>query len=419
MLLKNANYIDIKNEKVETQIDIRIENGKIIEIGQNLEDREYIDCSSKLIIPTFTNAHTHLGMSMMRNYSDDLELQDWLEKKIWPFEAKLTDEDVYWASKLSVIESLKNGVGNVVDMYDHTDMVAEACKEIGIKAILARGVLDVFGHGEEKIDEFIKNYNTYNSEKVKIVLGPHAIYTCSTDFLKECLKVSKEYGNMLHIHVSETRKEVEDCLKEHGVRVVEYLNSIGYLDTKIIAAHCVHLNDVEIDIIKDKEFYPIYNPVSNLKLASGFTPIKNMLEKNLTIGIGTDSSSSNNNLSILKELQVGAIVNKNINESSSAIKTIDMLKMATTNGSVVTGFNNGSIEVGKDADFNFFNLNSINFTPKTNDLIGAVVYSATTEDICDVMIDGEFVVKNREVLTADEEEIKYKVNTLTEKILRS
>lgn len=419
MLLKNANYIDLINEKVVTATDIKIENGKIIEIGQDLQDKNYIDCSSKLLVPTFTNAHTHLGMSMMRNYSDDLELQDWLEKKIWPFEAKLSDEDVYWASKLSVLESLKNGVGNVVDMYDHLDVVAKACEESGIKAILARGVMDVFGNGEARIDEFKKNYRDHNSEKVKIVLGPHAIYTCSTDYLKECLNVSREYGNMLHIHVSETRKEVEDCLKEYGTTVVEYLESIGYLDTKIIAAHCVHLSDKEINMISDKEFYPIYNPVSNLKLASGFTPIKSMFDSNITVGIGTDSSSSNNNLSILKEIQTGAIVNKNLNKSSSAIKTIDMLKLATINGSVITGFNNGSIEVNKDADFVFFNLNSINFTPTTNDMIGAVVYSAMTEDISDVIIDGEFVVKNREVINMDEEEIKFKVNTLTEKILRS
>lgn len=418
MILKNVSYVDLINEKVITNVDIEISDGKIKEIGQNLCG-EYIDCSSKLIVPTFTNAHTHLGMSMMRNYSDDLELQDWLEKMIWPFEAKLTEEDIYWASKLSVLESLKNGVGNVVDMYDHLDMVVSVCKEAKIKAVLARGVMDIFGGGEARIDEFKSNFRDFNSEKVKIILGPHAIYTCSKDYLIECLNVSKQYGQMLHIHVSETKKEVEDCLKENGVRVVEYLKSLGYLDTKIIAAHCVHLDDNEIERIENTKFYPIYNPVSNLKLASGFTPIKKMLDAGLVVGIGTDSSASNNNLSILKELQVGAIVNKNINGSSSAVKTVDLLKMATINGAKITGFNNGSIEVGKDADFNFFDLNSINFTPNTNDLIAATVYSAMENDITDVMIDGEFVVRDRNVLTIDEEEVKYKLNMLTQKILRS
>lgn len=416
MILKNANYIDVKNGKVITQTDIEIEDGKIVKIGENLQANDYIDCSSKLIVPAFTNAHTHLGMSMMRNYSDDLELQDWLVKKIWPFEAKLTEEDIYWGAKLSAVESVKNGVCAVVDMYDKVEATARACKEVGIKGILAKGVLDVAGSGSERIDVFKQNYREYNSDDIKVVLGPHAIYTCSTDFLKECLKVSKEYGGMLHIHVSETMKEVEDSKSLYGMTPVEYLDSLGYLDTKIIAAHCVYITDSEIEMIVGREFYPVYNPVSNLKLASGFTPVKKILDANINLGIGTDSSSSNNNLSILKEIHVGAIVNKAINKSSLSVQANEMLKLATVNGSKITGFDNGFVEVGKSADLTFFDLNSINFTPK-NDLIGALCYSATPEDIKDMMVNGEFIMKDRAVLNVDEEEVKYEVNKLTDRIL--
>ncbi|MBL7575720.1 5-methylthioadenosine/S-adenosylhomocysteine deaminase [Peptoniphilus asaccharolyticus DSM 20463] len=418
MILKNANYIDVINGKVVTSVDIEIEDGKIVNIGQNLNGNDYIDCSSKLIVPAFTNAHTHMGMSMMRNYSDDLELQDWLEQKIWPFEAKLTKEDMYWGSKLSAIESVKNGVCAVVDMYDNVDATAKVCNEVGIKGILGKGLLDIDGRGADRLEAFKQNYNECNSEKTKVILAPHAIYTCSTEFLKECLMLSREYGNVLHIHVSETKREFDDCVNLHGMTPVEYLETIGYLDTKIIAAHCVYLTDKEIDMIADKEFYPVYNPVSNLKLASGFTPVKKILDAKINLGIGTDSSSSNNSLSVLKEIQVGAIVNKAINKSSSSVQANEILKLATINGSKITGFNNGAVEVGKEADLTFFDLNSINFTPK-NDLIGAVCYSASSEDIRDVMIDGKFVMKDRVVLTADEEQIKYEVNRLTDRILRS
>ena len=421
ILLKNISYVDIKNGKIIENSDIYIEENNIKKIGKNLniDADNIIYGENKLAVPAYINAHSHLGMAMMRNYADDLDLDTWLNKEIWPFEAKLTDEDIYWSSMLSIIENIKSGTSTVCDMYYSMDRVSEAIGKSGIRGVLTRGLMDIAGGGEERLDETRKLYEDYHNKyngRVKIVPAPHALYTCSTEYLKEIFNMARGFDNTINMHISETIKEVEDCKKDYNNTPLNYLNEIGMLDLKVIAAHCTHITDEEIDLIKDKEFYPVYNPSSNLKLASGFTPIAKLIEKGVKVCIGTDGSSSNNNQNMVEEIHIGSIVNKAVELNAEVVPAIEVLKMATINGAEAMGINAGSIEENKLADIQIYDLNSMNFTPRNN-LISALCYSASSSDILDLIVDGKLVMKNREVLTLDEEYIKYMVNKLQKELL--
>lgn len=423
ILYKNINYLDLENEKIIEGADIFIEGNLIKKIGNNLQIKasEVIDGNFLLMTPGFVNGHTHLGMSYFRNYADDLKLMDWLENEIWPIENKLTADDIYWSSLLSICENIKSGVTNFCDMYYEMDRVCDATIISGIRGTLTRGLTDNDGKGKEKLKSVRELYNNYHNKangRIKVVPAPHAIYTCSENFLREISDLSKDLDGIINIHLSETKGEVENSLKEHGMTPISYVNSLGLLDNHVIAAHCVHITDEEISLIKDKKFYPIYNPTSNLKLASGFTPVEKLLKNNIIMGIGTDGDSSNNSQNLLQDMHIGAIVNKAREMDEEAVKAIEILKMATINGQKALGISKaGLIKEDYLADLTIFNLKSSNFTPKNN-LINALVYSATAEDVRDVLCDGKFVMRNRELVNLDEERIKFEVNRHFEELVK-
>ena len=423
ILYKNINYLDLENEKIIEGADIFIEGNLIKKIGNNLQIKasEVIDGNFLLMTPGFVNGHTHLGMSYFRNYADDLKLMDWLENEIWPIENKLTADDIYWSSLLSICENIKSGVTNFCDMYYEMDKVCDATIISGIRGTLTRGLTDNDGKGKEKLKSVRELYNNYHNKangRIKVVPAPHAIYTCSENFLREISDLSKDLDGIINIHLSETKGEVENSLKEHGMTPISYVNSLGLLDNHVIAAHCVHITDEEISLVKDKKFYPIYNPTSNLKLASGFTPVDKLLKNNIIMGIGTDGDSSNNSQNLLQDMHIGAIVNKAREMDEEAVKAIEILKMATINGQKALGISKaGLIREDYLADLTIFNLKSSNFTPKNN-LINALVYSATAEDVRDVLCDGKFVMRNRELVNLDEERIKFEVNRHFEELVK-
>lgn len=423
ILYKNINYLDLENEKIIEGADIFIEGNLIKKIGNNLQIKasEVIDGNFLLMTPGFVNGHTHLGMSYFRNYADDLKLMDWLENEIWPIENKLSADDIYWSSLLSICENIKSGVTNFCDMYYEMDRVCDATIISGIRGTLTRGLTDNDGKGKEKLKSVRELYNNYHNKangRIKVVPAPHAIYTCSENFLREISDLSKDLDGIINIHLSETKGEVENSLKEHGMTPISYVNSLGLLDNHVIAAHCVHITDEEISLIKDKKFYPIYNPTSNLKLASGFTPVEKLLKNNIIMGIGTDGDSSNNSQNLLQDMHIGAIVNKAREMDEQAVKAIEILKMATINGQRALGISKaGLIKEDYLADLTIFSLKSSNFTPKNN-LINALVYSATAEDVRDVLCDGKFVMRNRELVNLDEERIKFEVNRHFEELVK-
>lgn len=413
-LIKDVTLVpmDGKNEVLD-KTNIYFDND-IIHIGELKDDLEVdrvIDGKNKVAMPGLINGHTHIGMSLLRNFADDLPLHDWLTKKIWPTEAKLIAKDVYWGSLLSIVEMIQSGTTAFGDMYFFMEEVAKALEESGIRGVLTRGLIEEQGKNEEKLREtreLFENWHGKGNGRIKVMVAPHAPYTCSPDFLMECLKLAKELNTGIHIHLSETKKEVEDSFKNFGKSPIKHVYDLGLLDVHTIAAHCVHVDDEDIDIMKEKSVYPVNNPGSNLKLASGFAPVDKMLKKGISVALGTDGSSSNNNLNMFEEINLAAIVNKAVNLDAVSVSAMDALKMATVNGAKALDWFDeiGSIEVGKKADLILIDMDKPHLYPRHN-IISSLSYSVQGSDVDTVIVDGKIIMEKRELKTLDVEKIKY------------
>lgn len=335
ILIKDIDLIPMDGiNEVLKSTNIYIKDGKIEDIGQirnDIEPEKIIDGKNKLAMPGLINAHTHIGMSLLRNYADDLPLHDWLSKKIWPIEAKMRPDDIYWGSLLSMVEMIQGGTTAFCDMYDSMDQVGEGVKKSGMRAVLTRGVIEEKGKNQMKLDETRKLYEDWHGSsngRIKVMIAPHAPYTCGPDFLQELLKLAKDLNIGINIHLSETKKEIEDSFKIYGKSPIKHVYDLGLFDVHTIAAHCVHLDDDDIKIIKEKNVFPVNNPGSNLKLASGFARVEEMLKLGIPVSLGTDGSSSNNNLNMFEEINLAALINKAVNSSATSVPAAVALEMA-------------------------------------------------------------------------------------------
>ena len=414
-LIKNVGLLpmDGKEEWIENT-NIYISEDKIVHIGelrQDIEVEREIDGKNRIAMPGLVNAHTHIGMSLLRNFADDMPLHDWLTKKIWPTEANLTGEDVYWGSLLSMVEMIESGTTSFCDMYFFMDEVGKALEESGMRGVLTRGLIEEQGQSQNKLDETRKLFNDWDGKadgRIKVMVAPHAPYTCSSGYLKEILELAKELNTGIHIHLAETEKELQDSLKEHGKTPIEHVADLGLLDNHTIGAHCVHINDDDIDIIKEKGVFPVNNPSSNLKLASGFAPIDKMLKAGIPVALGTDGSSSNNNLNMFEEIHLASIINKAVTGDAVSVPAIKALEMATINGAKALGWGDqiGSIEVGKKADLILIDTDKSHLYPH-HDQISSLAYSVQGSDVDTVIVDGKILMEDRIIKTLDVEKIKY------------
>ncbi|WP_313232743.1 amidohydrolase [Tissierella praeacuta] len=414
MLIKNIDLVPIdgKNEVIKNT-NIYIKDNIITHIGEIREDiqvERVIDGKNKIAMPGLINAHTHIGMSLLRNFADDLPLHDWLTKKIWPTEANLRGEDVYWGSLLSMVEMIQGGTTAFCDMYFFMDEVGKGLEESGMRGVLTRGLIED-NDAKAKLKETKELFNNWNSKangRIKVMVAPHAPYTCSPDFLIESFNLAKELNTGIHIHLSETKKEIEDSFKLYGKSPIKHVYDLGILDLHAIAAHCVHVDDEDIEIIKEKNVFPVNNPGSNFKLASGFAPVAQMLNKGVSVALGTDGSSSNNNLNMFEEINLAAIINKAVNLNAISVPAISALEMATVNGAKALGWNEeiGSIEVGKKADIVLIDIDKPHLYPHHN-IISSLAYSVQASDVDTVLVDGKIIMEKREVKTLDVEKIKF------------
>lgn len=411
ILIENANILSMADgEKIEKS-NICIENGNITKISDNTEYFNYdkkIDAENKLAMPGLINAHTHVGMSFFRNYSDDVSLMTWLNEKIWPLEDKLIKEDVYWASLLSQIEMIMTGTTTFADMYYFEDQTIKALEKSKMRAQISRG-LTLEDKGYEKIKENMGLFDKYDGKnsKLNIALGPHAVYTTDKDYLKEIAKVSREKNIPIHIHLSETKTENVDCEKRYGQSPTEVFNECKIFDNKTIAAHGLYLSDKDLAILKDKDVSVVHNPSSNLKLSSGFLDVSRLLSSGINVCMGTDSAASNNNLSMLKEISIASLVSK-YNDPKN-LRAYEILKLATINGAKALGIDDkvGSLEEGKRADIILIDLDNPNHSPKNN-LISSLCYSTYDRDVQTVIIDGEIVYEDYEFKNIDVSEVMKK-----------
>lgn len=383
----------MEDDKIK-RANIYIENDKISYIGNrdDFKSDTIIDGENFLTMPGFVNAHTHAAMTLFRNYGPETDLMTWLNDYIWPLEDKLKAEDVYYGSKLALLEMIKAGTTSFADMYFYCEETARACKEMNMRAQISRG-LAIPDKNFSKIKENIDLANTYkNDELIDIGLGPHAVYTADLDYLKKISDYAQEYKLPIHIHLSETKKENEDCYKKYNMSPTELFEKAGIFKNKTIAAHGVYLSDNDLDIIKENNVSIVHNPSSNLKLSSGFLDLARLIDKGINVCLGTDSASSNNKLSILREMEVSMLVSKLY--SSRPISYLEMLKMATINGAKALGLDkDGMIKESYKADLIMIDINNENHTPY-NDILSSLCFSTYESDIKNVIIDGTIVYKD-------------------------
>lgn len=408
ILIKDA-YV-LLGDKVEEK-DILIEGDKIKEIGEipkEIKIDKTIKGKNKLVIPGLINTHTHLAMSLFRNYADDLLFWPWLTERIMPKEDKLKGEDVYWGSMLSMVELIKGGVTCFNDMYFFMDEVARATEEAGIRGHLCLGATSS-DKDDEKIKQIIEFHDNWNNKadgRIKTLTGPHAIYSTNRNLLDKLMEVAHDKNTMMHTHIQETRKEVADSLEEHGKTPIEYFNDIGLFDIPTIAAHCVYTSEKDREILAEKGVSVANNPGSNLKLANGFAQVDEMIKAGINVGLGTDGSASNNNLNMFEEMNLAALINKGINEDALSIPSHLAVKMGTLNGAKGLKIDHevGSIEVGKKADIVIMDIDKPHYYPRYN-LVASLAYSAQSSDVETVIVDGKILMEDYKLTEIDEEKV--------------
>lgn len=426
-------YLITMNEKDEIIEDgaLVVDDDKIIEINKFEEIlRKYKNMpisvygnSNSLVMPGFINTHTHAAMVLFRGVADDLPLHQWLREHIWPLEGKfLSKEFVYDGTKLACLEMLKSGTTTFNDMYFFTESIAKAAKDLKIKAVIGQGILDFetpSGKGPDdyfqKAIEFINKYK--NDEIIFPSVAPHSIYTCSKETLLKSKEIALEFNVPIHIHLSETFKEVNESIQKYGMRPVKYLNKIGFFGGVVIAAHSIWVDEEEVDIMSKFGVSVSHCIESNLKLSSGIAPIANMVKKGVNVSIGTDGAASNNNLDLLEEIAISAKVQKGITGDPTVIDVKTCMKMLTIWAAKALGLEHyiGSLEVGKKADIIIMNIRKPHLQP-VYDIYSTVIYSAKVSDIESVFINGQPVIIDGKHQFIDENELIDKSIWWSEKI---
>lgn len=398
------------------KVSVLVENEKISYVGKDTPEVSVdrtVDCAGNLLAPAFYNAHCHSAMTLFRGYGDDLPLREWLDTKILPAEELLNEERVYYGSMMAIAEMIKNGVVSFSDMYFILDSTARAVGESGIKANISRSVvsfdpnLDVKKDTRiaEGVDAYNKWHNTFDG-RLKVDMSVHAEYSNVEACCRYVGELAKDLGTGIQLHLSETQSEHEKCIAQRGVTPTEFFANAGVLDVPVTAAHCVWVSDSDIEILAQKGVTVAHNPVSNLKLASGIMPYNKMKDAGVNIALGTDGVASNNQLSVLREMQYAALIHKGNTYNASATNASDMIRCATLNGARAQGRQDcGRIDVGYRADLILVNMNSINNLPVYS-YDSALTYSATESDILMTVCDGRILYENGEYTLIDIEKLR-------------
>ncbi len=366
----------------------------------HLTPETVLDGRNKAILPTFHNAHTHAAMTYMRSYADDLELFTWLNHHVWPFESKVTEEDVYHGARLACLEMIKSGTTFFNDMYWFWHGTARAVNEMGIRAALSAVFID-FDDPTKAKEQIAQNKRLFEertqySDRIIFQLGPHAIYTISEKSLRWCTEFAAEHKLMIHIHLSETEKEVADCIKKHGLRPPEYLDSIGFLGQNVTAAHCIWLTQAEMELLAARGVKALHCPSSNMKLASGKFRFTDAVNAGMKVAIGTDGAASNNCLDMGSEIKMAALLEKHFTGNTTALNAQAAWHAGTRAGAEFFGLNSGIIVEGALADCMLVDLNNERLLPGHH-LIADMVYSADSSCIDTVICDGKILMQNRHV----------------------
>ena len=421
LLIKNVELLQTPNGVMQ---NIAIEDTKITYVGKEIptgyEDADVVDGKGKLATAGMVNTHGHVSMTLLRSYADDMALMDWLENKIWPIEAKMDANDIYWGAMLGIVEMLKGGTTCFADMYCFMEDVARACLETGIRSNLCRGLIGVAPDADVKLaenDVLAENWQGAGNDLIRVTYGPHAPYTCPIPYLEKVIKAAADHKAEIQMHLCETKFEVESCLKEHGVTPIKLMDSLGMFELGTIADHAVHLTEEDMEIMAAKKVRVAHNPQSNLKLASGIAPVAKMLEKGICVGLGTDGASSNNNLDMLEECRAAAMLHKATTFDPLVVPAAKAWEMATVDGAKVLGFENlGKLEAGQFADIVLWDTHKPYWYPRHNKL-SQLVYAANSSDADTVFVAGKKVLESGKLLTFDEEKIYAEAQACAERLV--
>ena len=405
---------------VVKRVDIRIEGNTITTISDSpLPARPQdtcIDGNGKLAIPGFVNTHTHLPMVLFRGLADDLPLTQWLTEKLWPAEKRLTADDAYWGALLGLMEMIRSGTTACSDMYFHVDAIGKAVLESGMRAMLAYGIiasrLDKHGKSElARAEDAITAWNGAGDGRITTAVAPHAPYTCGKSVWQRAIALARRYSVPIHTHLAETRTEVADCYVRHRMSPVELLATWDVFSVPTIAAHCVHVTPSDIAVLAEHDVSVAHCPKSNAKLGSGIAPIARMRAAGVNVAVGTDGAASNNRLDMLSELRFAALTAKAVNEDSTLVPAVDAVRMATTAGAAAIRIPAGVIAVGNRADITIIDLSQVETVP-VYDPLSSLVYAAGREAVCDVIVDGKFLMRDRALTTIDEDRVKYETKRI-------
>ncbi len=429
ILIKNGILLPMEKSPGATgdlyfQGDLALEDGLIKAVGEvssGWQADSIIDATDKVVMPGFVNCHTHAAMTLLRSFADDLPLMQWLEEKIWPLEANLTGDDVYWGTLLAIREMIAGGTTTFADMYFFMDDAAKAVRDSGIRASLSRGMIGMAPNGEQALAESKELVSKWHGEargRITTMLGPHAPYTCPPEYLKRVMNLAEELEVGIHIHIAETKQEIKDIAKMYGKSPVKHLADEGVFAYPVLGAHCVHVDVEDIKILREKKVKVAHNPESNMKLASGIAPVPEMLDAGITVALGTDGASSNNNLDLLEEMRSAALLHKVNQEDPTVISSYRALEMTTKFGGRALGLPVGTLTAGMKADVILIDFKKPHLYPR-HDVPAHLVYAAQAGDVDTVIIDGEVIMENRVVKTIDDERLFAEVSERARRLTQS
>ena len=416
-----------ENLDVEKERYVLVKGDRIAYIGDKPPaepcGREY-DGRGKLLMSGFFNAHAHSPMTLMRGYGENLALQDWLTKKIFPFEDKLDSNAVYWGTMLAMAESLKFGIVSTSDMYYFCEDMAEAVAECGAKSNISRSVTNITGEDPQTLTSMKENtdfYNKYHNTadgRIRVDMSLHGQYTSDARTARVLADCARDAGDVImHVHLSETKLEHEECKQRHGMTPAAYMEKMGLFDVPALAAHCVYAEDDDMDIFRAKGVTVATNPVSNMKLASGVCNASKVIDKGVNLAIGTDSVASNNSLNFIEEMKTLAISSKVYYADPTLIKPKDALRAATSGGAMAQGrTDSGILKVGNKADLIVLDISGPNMHP-VHSLINNIVYSCSGGEVIMTMVDGNVLYENGIYSLIDIEKTVYEVEKATQRIL--
>lgn len=419
----------IRNTLLNEQVqDILIEGSKIQKIGTNLlathPGSRIIEGEGTAAVPSLVNAHTHSPMVLLRGVADDLPLQAWLLERMWPLENRLTEEDYYWGNRLAIVEMIRGGTGFFNEMYMRPRIALKALEDSPMKAMIHYPIID--GKNPEVGREMCKDCELFFQEAsppkgVQLGVALHAAYSSSRESIEWVRDFTKRSNLKIHIHISETQQEIDDCRRDNeGRSPVQYLNDLGLLNDRVLAAHTVHLSDEDIKILADKGVTVIHNPVSNMKLGSGVFPYQRLKDKNVRILLGTDGAGSNNNLDMLEEMKIAALMQKVVTRNATLMSAEEIFDIASTAGAEYFGTGGGNIALGMEADIMLVDIHAPQMTPLW-DLRSLLVYSASANNVKTLISAGQVlmedgVVPGYEEVRKKAVELKQRLHTILKEL---